>query len=733
MKHDILHLVNPADTWENATPLGCGTHGAMLYGGTDHEIFQINQEKIWAERTNRIDPTAFYDRMASVREALQSGKNADRLAGELLAPYFGGVGSYETAGELHLLLHSDTAVPITDYRRDLDLTDGVATVAYTRGGIRFHRTAFASYPQRTIALRLSADAPAAISLTARYERKGNITVTATDDTMTVHGKTACGKHTFGVKLRFLPAGGTLQAHTDGSLTLMGADSLTIYINAAADDEPIAPDTWNFEALLAEHIADFSPIMHRAAIRYASDPELDSLPIPARLARIREGTADAGLLNLYFQFGRYLLLSSSRGDSLPANLQGVWNGDIHAPWGSDYHTNVNLQMNYWHAEVANLPECALPLFRYMNDYLLAPGQAVARDFYHCRGTVVHHLSDIYGFAAPADGLWGLWQLGGAWLCYAMWEHYLFSPDVEFLRRTAYPYIRECTRFFLDFMVENADGQLTTGPSTSPENTYFVIEGGARTAAHLCLSPTMDVAVVRGLLQTYIACEDVLGIDAAQRREAAAALSKMPGYQIGARGQLMEWQIDYDEPEPGHRHISHAFPLYPGWEINRDTPDLMDALRVTLRERLSHGGGHTGWSCAWLINLYARLYQGDDAADMIAKLFKNSTLDNLFDTHPPFQIDGNFGAAAAMAEMLLQSHTDTVDLLPALPSAPAYQNGSFYGLRARGGITVDAAWCDGRVISCTLRSERDTVVKLRVDGVVIRVELAADEAKSLDFGK
>jgi alpha-L-fucosidase 2 len=233
--------------------------------------------------------------------------------------------------------------------------------------------------------------------------------------------------------------------------------------------------------------------------------------------------------------------------------------------------------------------------------------------------------------------------------------------------------------------------------------------------------------------YIACEDVLGADAAQRREAAAALSKMPGYQIGARGQLMEWQTDYDEPEPGHRHISHAFPLYPGREINRDTPDLMDALRVTLRERLSHGGGHTGWSCAWLINLYARLYQGDDAANMIAKLFKNSTLDNLFDTHPPFQIDGNFGAAAAMAEMLLQSHTDTVDLLPALPSAPAYQNGSFYGLRARGGITVDAAWRDGRVISCTLRAECDTVVKLRVGEKIIRVELAADEAKSLDFGK
>ena len=732
MKHAILHLDNEASTWENATPLGCGKLGAMLYGGIGHEIIQLNEEKIWAERTNSIDPANFRARLDTVRQALADGKNADQLAGELLAPYFGGVGSYETAGELHLVLQDEGVVPATDYRRDLDLTDGVATVAYARGEVHYTRTAFASYPRQTVVYRLSADQPAAISLRAHYERKSEIAVATEGDTMTVQGRTACGKHAFTVKLRFVIRGGTLTTEGE-TVSVASADSVCILITAATDDIPVTPDAADFDALLSEHVADFSPIMRRAAICYHSEPATDALPIPARLQRVREGHDDPGLINLYFQFGRYLLLSGSRGDSLPANLQGVWCGDIHAPWGSDYHTNVNLQMNYWHAEVANLPECALPLFNYMNDYLLAPGQAVARDFYRCRGTVVHHLSDIYGFVAPADGLWGLWQLGGAWLCYAVWEHYLFSPNADFLRRIAYPYIRECTRFFLDFMVEDESGTLTTGPSTSPENTYYVTEDGKRTAAHLCLSPTMDIAVVRGLLQMYIACENVLGMDAAQRDEAAAALSKMPGYKIGALGQLMEWQTDYDEPEPGHRHISHAFPLYPGWEINRETPKLMDALRVTLRERLSHGGGHTGWSCAWLINLYARLYQGDDAADMIAKLFKNSTLDNLFDTHPPFQIDGNFGATAATAEMLLQSHTDTVDLLPALPTAPAYQNGSFYGLRARGGITVDAAWQNGRLTSCTLRSEHDATVKLRVGEKIIRVELAADEAKSLTFGK
>jgi alpha-L-fucosidase 2 len=403
----------------------------------------------------------------------------------------------------------------------------------------------------------------------------------------------------------------------------------------------------------------------------------------------------------------------------------------APWNADYHTNVNLQMNYWHAEVANLPECALPLFHYMNNHLLDAGRQTAHDFYRCRGTVVHHLSDIYGFTGPADGLWGLWQMGGAWLCYAMWEHYLFSPDDEFLRSIAYPYIAACTRFFLDFMQKDEHGLLTTGPSTSPENTYFVTEDGVRTSAHLCLSPTMDVAIVRGLLQMYIACEEHLDIDPDQRAKAEAAYRSMPDYRIGKRGQLMEWQKDYDEPEPGHRHISHAFPLYPGWEINRNTPELMAAMDTTLRERLSHGGGHTGWSCAWLINLYARLGQGDRAADMIAKLLCNSTLDNLFDTHPPFQIDGNFGATAALAEMLLQSHADTVDLLPALPTDPTFASGSFCGLRARGGVTVDATWQNSRVTSCTLKTEHDTTVRLRVDDKIIPVSLTANEPRTFLF--
>ena len=479
--------------------------------------------------------------------------------------------------------------------------------------------------------------------------------------------------------------------------------------------------------MAEHIADFSAIMSRADIAYDYDEAIDALPANERLERIKAGGTDVGLVNLYFQFGRYLLLSSSRGKSLPANLQGVWSGYLHAPWNADYHTNINLQMNYWHAETANLAECAEPLFDYINNYLLEGGKTVAKEYYHCRGAVLHHLSDIYGFAAPADGLWGLWPMGGAWLCYSLWEHYLFAPDADFLRETAYPYISECTRFFLDYMFEDENGYLCSGPSTSPENRYF-LNGEA---AYLCLSPTMDIEIIRGLFEMYIKTEEILGINAEQKAETVAAYQKLPPLKIGARGQLQEWQEDYGEPEPGHRHISHAFALYPGWEINKNTPDLMNAIDTTLKLRLASGGGHTGWSCAWLINLYARLGQGKNAADMIAKLFSNSTLDNLFDNHPPFQIDGNFGASAAMAEMLLQSHTDVIELLPALPDDPAYQNGAFEGLRARGGITVSADWMDGRVVCCRLTSAKNKKVTLRVNGEIYEDYLAAGVTKELLF--
>ncbi|MBE6541701.1 MAG: glycoside hydrolase family 95 protein [Ruminococcaceae bacterium] len=738
-----LFLANEAYNWENATPVGCGKIGAMLFGGVKKEIIQFNEEKIWSGGPSEICSDGFYEKFQEVRNLLRTEGVADDLAQETLYPYFGRLKSYETAGSLIIAMLYDNDDPTVDYRRDLDLINGVASVTYKKGNVNYERTLFASYPAQMIAMQLSSDVPHSISFTATYTRSGpdedanfavvngDINVSSHDNFIKFNGETRSGGHTFNGLLRFDVCGGSIKSNQDGSISVLNADRVCIYMTIKTEGEAHLPDISSFDRLMSEHTEDFSSLMTRADISYEYDKSKDEIPVNKRLAAVKAGGSDIGLVNLCFQFGRYLLISSSRGDSLPANLQGVWSNFMRAPWNCDYHTNINLQMNYWHAETANLSECAVPLFNYINNYLLEGGERAARDFYHCRGAVLHHISDIYGFAGPADGLWGLWPMGGAWLCYSLWEHYLFDPNPDYLRETAYPYIEACTKFFLDYMFEDDNGYLGTGPSTSPENRFMLERNGVKGPVFLCLSPTMDIQIVRGLFEMYIKTEEVLNINPEQKQEVEVAYSKLPPMKIGARGQLQEWAEDYEEEQPGHRHISHSFALYPGWEINRNTPDLMDAIDTTLKLRLASGGGHTGWSCAWLMNLYARLGQGDNAGDMITKLFTNSMLDNLFDRHPPFQIDGNFGAAAAFAEMLIQSHTDVIELLPALPSDQAYANGSFEGLRARGGITVSAEWSEGKIVLCSLLSNRDQTVKLLINGKIIEENLEAGTVKDILF--
>lgn len=717
MKKHILLLKNPAATdWEDATPIGAGSVGAMVYGNVAEDKLVLNEEGIWSE-AEQPEIKGFREKVDYLREKFLSG-DIDGLSEwtkENLDDCFLRIKSYEYGGNLFISMYGDDEC--SDYSRKLSLNDGVGTVEYCKDGVSYKREFFASYPAKVAAYRLSADEFGCISFTMRYERENLLAKDVNGDTFTAKGLTAFGGHGFCVMIKVCAEGGSTEAVGD-KIRVTGADSCVIYITAASEFtayafEKLCADRLaavkNYRLLKKEHVADFSSVMERSDIEVSSGNFLKKLPAPKRLQFIREGCFDGGLVALYFQFGKYLLVSSSRPGTLPANLQGLWVEKLKNEWNSDYHTNINLQMNYWPAEVANISECTSAFFDYMNKLLLEGGKKVAARYYGCGGTVVHHVSDIYGFAAPADGAWGLWPLGGAWLCYHMWEHFLFTEDKEFLQNDAYEFIKQNVLFFLDYMFEDKNGVLHSGPSASPENSYY-INGTKTKSFFLTMSPAMDTEIIGGLLRFFIKACDILGCDNELKEKASSALSKMPVLKVGKYGQLQEWLEDYEEVEPGHRHISHAFALYPDSYINKNTPELFRAIRTTLDRRLASGGGHTGWSRAWLINLFARLKDGENAYKNLSLLFAKSTLNNLLDTHAPFQIDGNFGGCAAIAEMLLQSHEGTIELLPAVPAL--YKDGSFERLMARGNIEVSAAWHGGKIASFTLTSgvNREKVIEL-----------------------
>lgn len=744
MKKDILFIDRPAHVWEFASPVGNGFSGVMIYGGTAVERLQISEERIWSSSEHSGAPEGFKDKIKKLQELLLEDRasDADDYAAKELKDCFQRIDSQETAGDI--FMDFGEGGEISDYRRELDLSTGVSTISFTKDGEKIVRETFASYPDRVIAARHTGRHSAVITFSRKnskpdyagdagnfrgMEESGELvgvdSLEIHNDTMTVKGHPATGGVGFTLKLRVATDG---KLSNDGrSFRVEDAFRTDYFIVVAVGEEPAFPK-YGYEELRKRSAEDFSSVYGRSDIEFEDD--FADMPVNKRLERLKSDpeARDTGLAALYFRFGKYLLISSSRPETLPANLQGVWNGYTSAPWNADYHTNINLQMNYWHAETANISECALPLFDYMNGYLLESGKKTAEDYYGCRGTVLHHLSDIYGFTAPADGIWGLWPLGGAWLCYSMWEHWLFSHDEDFLRNTAYEYIHESARFFLDYMFEDKDGRMLSGPSTSPENRYFSKEGKS---CSLCLSPSMDIEIIGGLLRFYIETEKVLGIDKETAKEAETALAKFPPLKVGKHGQLMEWLEDYDEPEPGHRHISHLFALYPDNAVNPTTPELYAAAKKTIERRLANGGGHTGWSCAWLIALYARLHDSVGVSETIEKLLTKSTLGNLLDTHAPFQIDGNFGATAALVEALMQSRQDAdgyvVELLPACPVECV--NGSFRGLRVRGGAEISAEWRNGVVVSCKMKADRSWRGKIICGDREIPVELVDNNAVSI----
>ena len=711
MKEMMLWYEKSAERWEESLPIGNGSLGAMILGGAEEEILGLNEESVWSGYYKDKNNAKAADCLEEVRSLVFSGKNkeAERLIqNNMLGEYNE---SYLPLGNLKLKFAygSGKEGKAEGYRRRLDLENAVAQVSYTCNEVHYQREYFASYPAKAIFVLLTADKPV-MDFTISFISQLCLAVSAEDGALQVTGR--CPEH---VDPSYLPEreGSVVQGtkgmqvnaefrvvSCDGQvreegemLHVSGASRCLLMISAMR--QPVLPDNMDYEALKAAHIQDYRSIYDKVELYLG---EQKDLPTEERLELLKKGEEDNGLYGLFFQYGRYLLIASSREGSLPANLQGIWSWELRAPWSSNWTININTQMNYWHALSCNLEECLEPYIRFV-ERVSEEGKKTAAVNYHCRGSVAHHNVDYWGNTSPVgvpqgekageDGCvnWAFWPMGGAWLTQEIFRAYEYSGDEEYLKNTAAPIIREAALFLNDWLVEY-QGEWVTCPSTSPENQFRLPDGQI---TGLTYASAMDMAIVKEVFTHYCRICEILGTQDALYKEICEKMPRLAPFRTGSFGQLLEWHEEYEEPEPGHRHASHLYGLFPA-EVFAGDAKLTEACRVSLMHRLENGGGHTGWSCAWIINLFAVLKDGEKAYEYLRTLLTRSTYPNLWDAHPPFQIDGNFGGTAGIANMLVQDRGGSVTLLPALPAQ--FKEGYVKGLCIKGRKCVDISWKDGK---------------------------------------
>ena len=729
----VLWYDKPAEKWTDANPIGNGRMGAMIFGRTGEELIQLNEDTIWAGKPHNYAHKGAVKHLPAIRKLLFEGnqREAQKLAlNEFMSVPLRQI-AYQPLGDLKLTFPGHENVDA--YRRELDIDSAIWRLTYKIGGVTFTRQMLASYPRNVLAMRLTADAKGKISFSAALAspHKDSMVKAIDGGLAVLTGQVQEGGIRFEARLLVTADGGKVTRGDGGCIEVKGADAATLILAAGTNfvnfcdvgGDPsgrcaktlkaVAGGTWR--DIHKDHVADYRKLFRRVTIDLGTTGKINQ-PTDKRIKAFGDGD-DPQLAALYYQFGRYLMIASSRPGGQPANLQGLWNPLIKPPWECKYTTNINTEMNYWPAEQCNLSECNIPLFNAMAE-LAVSGASTAKEHYGARGWVLHHNFDLWRGTAPINhSSHGIWPTGGAWLCQHLWWAYEFGGDKEFLAKRAYPLMKSAALFFVDTLTtdpRNDKGWLISTPSNSPEN------GG------LVAGPTMDHQIIRNLLANTIAASETLGVDADLRKKLAEIRARIAPNQIGRLGQLQEWLEDKDNPKNRHRHVSHLWGLHPGNEITpRGTPKLCEAAKKSLEFR---GDGGTGWSKAWKINFWARFLDGNHSWKMLSSLIATGTYPNMFDAHPPFQIDGNFGGTAGVTEMLLQSQNGEIDLLAALPDAIA--KGRVTGLCARGGFEVDIMWEGGKLVGATIRSKLGRTGKVRYGEKVIELKTEAGKTYRLD---